>query len=64
MFVWVARFLVMLLLQNFLKYCIVDNSSEEGNEKLFSRKVMSRGGSLVFLQRYDGERPQNHKTCI
>ena len=62
MFVWVARFLVMLLLQNFLKYCIVDNSSEGGNETLFSRKVMSRGGSLVFL--HDGERPQNHKTCI
>ena len=54
MFVWVARFLVMLSLRNFLKYCIGDNSSAAGNENSFPRKAMSRAGDLVFLQWYDG----------
>ena len=46
MFVWVARFSVMLSLRNFLKYCIGDNSSAAGNENSFPRKAMSRAGDL------------------
>ena len=53
MFVWLAMFSVMLLLQNFLKFCIGDNSSVGGNESSFPRKVMSRARDLVFSQPYD-----------
>ena len=52
-YVCLARFKVVLPLQNFLKYCNGDNSSAGGNENSFPRKIISRVGGLAFLQRYD-----------
>ena len=54
MFVWVAKFLVIISLQNFLKYCTVDSSSARSNENSFPRNVLSRAVGSVFLKLYDG----------